>query len=174
MLKDNIRHGNLWIIYVFIWICASHKQTARDSGHAASLTHWGRVTHICVSKLTIIVPDKGLSPDRRQAIIWINAGRLLNRTSGTKFREILSEIHKFPFKKMQLKMSSAKRRPFCLNPNALIDNIYCNQAPSESTLDCFIQMFPFIIQYFISKTNLQMGRETAWRNMCLHIYRYLA
>ena len=33
-----------------------------------SLTHWGRVTHICVSKLTIIVPDNGLLPDRRQAI----------------------------------------------------------------------------------------------------------
>ena len=33
------------------------------------LTHWGRVTHICVSKLTIIGSDKGLSSDRRQAII---------------------------------------------------------------------------------------------------------
>ena len=29
--------------------------------------------HICVSKLTIIVADNGLSPDRRQAIIWTNA-----------------------------------------------------------------------------------------------------
>ena len=28
----------------------------------ASLTHWGRVTHICVSKLTIIGSDNGLSP----------------------------------------------------------------------------------------------------------------
>ena len=34
------------------------------------LTHWGRVRHICVSKLTIIGPDKDLSPGRRQAIIW--------------------------------------------------------------------------------------------------------
>ena len=33
------------------------------------LTHWGRVTHICVSNLTIIGSDNGLSPDRRQAII---------------------------------------------------------------------------------------------------------
>ena len=33
------------------------------------LTHWGRVTHICVGKLTIIGSDKGLSPGRRQAII---------------------------------------------------------------------------------------------------------
>ena len=38
------------------------------------LTHWGRVTHICVGNLTIIGPDNGLSPGRRQAIIWTNAG----------------------------------------------------------------------------------------------------
>ena len=32
------------------------------------LTHWGRVTHICVGNLTIIGSDNGLSPGRRQAI----------------------------------------------------------------------------------------------------------
>ena len=41
------------------------------------LTHWGRVTHICVNILTIIGSDNGLSPGRRQAIIWTNAGILL-------------------------------------------------------------------------------------------------
>ena len=44
---------------------------------AAILTHWGRVTHICVVKLTIIGSDNGLSPGRRQAIILTNAGILL-------------------------------------------------------------------------------------------------
>ena len=36
---------------------------------AVVLTHWGRVTHICVSELTIIGSDNGLSPGRHQAII---------------------------------------------------------------------------------------------------------
>ena len=72
------------------------------------LTHWGRVTHICVSKLSIIGSDNGLSPGRRQAIIWNNAGILLIRTLGTNSNEILREIHTFSFKKMHLKMSSAK------------------------------------------------------------------
>ena len=85
-----------------------------------SLTHWGRVTHICVIKLTIIGSDNGLSPGRHQAIIWINAGILLIRTLGTNFSEILSEIHTFAFKKIHLKMSSGKRRPFCLGFNVLI------------------------------------------------------
>ena len=78
------------------------------------LTHWGRVTHICVSKQSIIASDNGLSPGRRQAIIGTNAGMLLIRTLGTNFSEILSEIHTFSLKKMRLKMSSAKWRPFCL------------------------------------------------------------
>ena len=78
------------------------------------LTHWGRVTHICVSDLTSIGSDNGLSPGRRQAIIRTNAGILLIRPLGTNFSEFLVEILIFSFKKMRLKVSSAKRRPFCL------------------------------------------------------------
>ena len=76
------------------------------------LTHWGRATHICVGKLTTIGSDNGLSPGRRQAIIWTIAGILLIGTLGTYFSEILIGIQTFSFKKMHLKMSSAKWRPF--------------------------------------------------------------
>ena len=76
------------------------------------LTHWGRVTHICIGKLTIIGSDNGLSPRRRHAIIWTNAGILLIGPSGTNFSEIIIEIHTFAFKfkKMHLKQSYGKRR----------------------------------------------------------------
>ena len=77
------------------------------------------MTRICVGKLTIIGSDNGLSPGRRQAIIWTNAGILLIRPLGTNFNEILIEIQTFSFKKMYLKMSSAKWRPFCLGLNVL-------------------------------------------------------
>ena len=70
------------------------------------------MSHICVSELTIIGSDNGLSPYRRQAIIWTNAGILLIGPFGTQFSEILIEIHKFSFQKMHLKMSSGKCRPF--------------------------------------------------------------
>ena len=83
------------------------------------LTHWGRVTHVCVSKLTIIGSDNGLSPSRRQAIIWTNAGILLIRPSRTNFNDISIKIYVFSFIKMHLKMSSAKCRPFCLSLNVL-------------------------------------------------------
>ena len=85
-----------------------------------ALTHWGRVTHICVGKPAIIGSDNGLSPDRRQAIIWTNAGILLIGPLGTYFSEILTGIQTFSFKKMHLKISSAKWCSFCLGLNELM------------------------------------------------------
>ena len=85
----------------------------------AYLTHWGRVTHICVSKQTSIGSDNGLSPGRRQAIIWTNAGVSSIGPLGANFSENLNEILTFSFKKMRLKVSSAKWRPFCLGLNVL-------------------------------------------------------
>ena len=84
-----------------------------------SLTHWDRVAHICVSKLTVIGSDNGLSPGRRQVIIGTNAGIVLIGPLGRNFNEILIEIHTFSFNKTQSKMSSAKRPPFCLGLNVL-------------------------------------------------------
>ena len=83
------------------------------------LTHWGRVMHICVGNLTTIGPYNVLSPGRRQAIIWTNAGILLIGSWGTNFSEILIGTETFSFKKMHLKMSSAKWRLLCLGLNVL-------------------------------------------------------
>ena len=102
-------------------------QEVQAKDEHTELTHWGRATHVCVVKLTIIGSDNGLSPDRRQAIIWTNAGVLLIRTLGTNFSDFLSKIRAFSFKKMHLKMSSAKCRPFCLGLNVLINNKAMNR-----------------------------------------------
>ena len=98
-----------------------------------ALTHWGRMTHICVSKLTIIGSDNGLSPGRCQAIIWTNDGILWIGPSGTKFSEILIKIYIFSFKKMHLKMSSGKCRLLCLGLNVLRpgDTYMCHQMRSS-------------------------------------------
>ena len=57
------------------------------------LTDWGRVSHICVSKLIIVGSDNGFSLGRCQAIIWTNKGILLIEPLGTNFRQILIEIY---------------------------------------------------------------------------------
>ena len=98
------------------------------------LTHWGGVTHICVSKLNIIGSDNGFSPVRCQAIIWTNVGILLIWPFGTNFNETLIEIHTFSFKKMHLKRPSAKWRPFCLCLSVLTV-LYIYKARTGSSLN---------------------------------------
>ena len=101
-----------------------------------ALTHWGRVTHICVSKQTIISSDNGLSLGRHQSIISTNDGILLIGSLGTNFSEILKEIYTFSFKKIRLKMSSGKWRPFCLGLNVLIPMMVKLIFVSKSALHC--------------------------------------
>ena len=67
------------------------------------ITHWGRETHICISKLATIGSGNGLLPGRYQAIIWTNAGILLIGPIGTIFNETIIKILIFSFKKMHIK-----------------------------------------------------------------------
>ena len=71
---------------------------------AAYMRQWTRSSLIQVM---------AVRPVRRKAITWINAGLLSFGLLGTYFSEIWIGILSFSFKKMQLKMSSAKWRPFC-------------------------------------------------------------
>ena len=87
--------------------------------HWKVLTNWGRAAHICIGKLTIIGSDNGLSLRWCQAIIWTSDIILLIRPLGINFIEILIGIQTFSFKKMHLKVPSAKWRPLCLGLNVL-------------------------------------------------------
>ena len=60
-----------------------------------------------------IGPGNGLSPVQCQAITWTNADLLSIGPLGTNFSAILIETLTFSFKKMCLKISSAKWSPFC-------------------------------------------------------------
>ena len=68
--------------------------------------------HICVSELGRTGAGNGLSPIRRQAIIYTDAVLLSIGPSGTKYREILVKIQNFSFTKTHLKISFMKWRPF--------------------------------------------------------------
>ena len=111
---NELKQADLWLtIYHFdllcyFVVCSNHTTVALPV--KSPLTHWGQVTHICVIDSTIIGSDNGLSPGRRQAIIWTNDGILLIRTL---FSEILSKTHTLSYSKMHFKTSSVKRRPFC-------------------------------------------------------------
>ena len=80
----------------------------------------GRVTHICVGKQTIIVSDNGLSPGRRQAIIWTNAGILLIGPLGKNIqwnfhRNSNIFIHENAFENDVREMAAILPRSQCVN-----------------------------------------------------------
>ena len=104
--------------WIFLWkheyVLAFYTNQRWDDAHVDDSLRPSDA-YMCI----IITSDNGLSPGRRQAIIWTNAGLLLIWTSATNFSEILSKIHILSFKKMHFKMSSAKWRPFCLVLNVL-------------------------------------------------------
>ena len=79
--------------------------------------------------------DNCLSPDQCQAIIRTNTGVLLIGPLGTKLNEILIKIQQLSFKKMHLKMSSAKFCPFCHGLNVLIS---CSTSQNYSYSSHFI------------------------------------
>ena len=76
------------------------------------------MTHMCVSNLTIICSDNGLSPPRRQAIIWTNDGILLIGPFGTNLSDRNSYlfIQENAFENFVCKMAA-----ICFGLNVLID-----------------------------------------------------
>ena len=75
--------------------------------------------YIFVGNLATSGSDNGLSPGRHQAITWTNAGILLIGPLWTHFSEILNEIPTFSFKKMRLKVSSAKMSAILSRPQCV-------------------------------------------------------
>ena len=104
--------GSDWFIY-----CVSHRSGVYSimfySMLNADSSFWlvnsspPSATYMSVNEVSI-GSDNGLSPFRRQAIIWTSAGLLLIGPLGTNFSEISIKVQNFLFTKMHLKMSSAK------------------------------------------------------------------
>ena len=78
------------------------------------------MTRKCVGNLTTSGSDDGLSPDRRQAIIWTNAGILLIGPLWTSFSEIFDKnsnifIQEDAFESVVCEMAAILFRPQCVN-----------------------------------------------------------
>ena len=115
---------NDWLKKVsWTWILRSHSlsnQSNTSLNITRGLTHWGRVTHICVGNLTIIRSDHGLSPGRRQAIIWTNTEISLIGLLGTNFSDILIKINIYlidenAIETVVCKMVAILSRSHCVN-----------------------------------------------------------
>ena len=121
------------------------------------LTRWGKVTHICVSKITIIGPDNGLSPIWRQAIIWTNTGILsIQWTLGTNFIAMLIEILSYIFiQENAFEYIVWKGRPSCLGLHVL--NCHLEIGGHLSRPQCDNYHTPLIYMYVTFSTPWSKG-----------------
>ena len=77
------------------------------------------MTHICISKLTTINSDNGLSPGRHQVIIWANARwNIVNSNFRNKLQWNLKR-NSYIFTKKYIEKNTLKWRPLCLGLNVL-------------------------------------------------------
>ena len=156
--KDSIYlYFYVFIFYVFDWTSGFHLTMCRNG-----LTHWGRATHICVGILTSIGSDNGLSPGRRQTIIWTNAVILCIEPLGTNFSESLIRIKAISFKKMILKMSSAKWRLFRLGLNELNNGL----APNRIRAITWPKFDPVIWRICASPNPIVLNSNASGGNVC--------
>ena len=122
----------------YVKITAHMKVTDKSKSITGWIKCWWVIKHECVDKYkhNSLRPsdaymrrlhyhhysDNSLSPGRRQAIIWTNAGILLIGPLGANYNGIIIKIHTFSLKKILFIMSYEKWRPFYPGCNVLITN----------------------------------------------------
>ena len=127
-VTEMLIHQALWVAhnvsvdtqhYNLTKLRCQHFRIFWDKNNTDISTHWGQVTHICVSQLGhqwfIWCLIASPAPCHYMNQCWFN----VSWTTGNNFQWISNQIQQFPFKKMRLKMSSGKCWSFCLNLNVL-------------------------------------------------------
>ena len=108
------QHWHRW------WLGAIRHQAITYTNVDFSLTHWGRVTHICVGKQTIIGSDNGLSPGRRQAFYLNQCRNIVNWNLGNKLQWKFIQnsnifIQENAFENVVRKLVAILPQPQCVN-----------------------------------------------------------
>ena len=113
--------------------------------------------------------------DGAQTIIWTNDGILLIGPIRTNFSEILIGIQTFSFKKMHLKMSSAKWCPFCIGLNVLSNVLALKRCQTISrTNDDSYPMYTWSRQYLLPERLCWIFEDSWAAHQIHHWWRQLA
>ena len=84
------------------------------------LNNWGRVTHICVNKVSIVDSDNGLVPGGVNKCWNIVDWTLRNRIHWTFNQNSYIFIQENPFKNVVWKMAAILSRPRCVKRNKIV------------------------------------------------------
>ena len=115
------------------------------------LIYWGRVTHVCVSKLTIVGSDNGLLPGRRQAIIWTNAGLFVNSNLRNKLQWNIKQnsdifIQENAFENVVCEMAAILSQPQCVKVGRCVQGIISHTGNMNLLCSCILQRWmPFSV-----------------------------
>ena len=98
------------------WYCYQKIHTSGTLLCLLQLTHWGRVTYICISKIITIGSDNGLSPShyQNQCCNIVNWGPR-NKLQLNFNRNSYKSIQENPFENVVWKMSAILPQPQCVN-----------------------------------------------------------
>ena len=112
--------------------------------------------------------DNGLSPIRRKAMIKTNTGSLSIGPLGTNFNETFIKIKNALVMKMHLKVSSVKRRLFCLGGDELTQ--YWVEWCCKETLEISYTNHSRLLPHILSSFSFNISMLGAWIN-CLTFLR---
>ena len=112
---------NIWYITYFNHLAYNIAYVVMLHSHMSNvaLTHWGRVTYLCVNKLTIIGSDNGF-------VAWPVPSHYISQRWNIVHWTLSNKLHwkvnrnSLVFIQEHMRMSSGKCWPFCLGPNVLI------------------------------------------------------
>ena len=137
------------------WKCVSSALSIEriQQRSVSLLTLWGRVTHICVSKQTIVGSENGLSPGRGQVIIWTCAGLLVIWTFGNKLQWNFNKnsyifIQENAFENVVWKMATISSRPQCVKL-ILIIITFLQTLISKLMSFTMTRLFEYVVKYFL-------------------------
>ena len=129
------------------------------SGAETGISHWGRVTHISVGNINSIGSENGLSPGRRQAIIWTKwlvawsapshylnqCWNIFNWTIGNKLqwnsnRNSNIFIQENAFENVVSEMAAILSRPQCDIPKDMV-----NAMSADTLAPCVCRLSPSMV-----------------------------
>ena len=113
----------------------------------------GSYFNLLRSKIIVIGSDNGLSPVRRQTIIWTNAGILLIGFLGINFSGILLEINIFSFKKKAFETVVYKTAPVSSRPQWVYAETVFPGIRVDINFQHPIMIFPILLGVDITLTS---------------------
>ena len=156
-VKFKVTDHQWYMLYSGVSYNVLSTYTASDQIMMLWLTHWGRVTHICVGKLTIIGSDNGLAPTRNQCWDIVN-WNLRNKLQWNLKRNSYIFIQENAFENVVWRMAAILSRPQCVNSlkPGLVFYLWLRKVLAN-------EIKPYIFSVYLTGRDIAQPKKQTWR-----------